>query len=111
MVDDKLTFRILCLGHGQSASASLLLVHGNHFYIFDPHSHDKNGKPIPSGTSVLLHYPSVEYCCAYLQEMAYTMHCSQYDLTKIEVISSFTRGIESGHLHNDTHKKIGSLPK
>ena len=107
MVDDKLTFGILCLGHGQSASASLLLVNGNHFYIFDPHSHDKNGKPIPNGTAVLLHYPSVQYCCPYLQEMAHTMHCSQYDLTTIEMINLFTRGIESDHLHNDTEKEEG----
>ena len=58
------TYGILCLGQLQSADglASVLLVHQNDCYIFDPHSRNANGKPTSHGTSVLLHFQNAEEC-------------------------------------------------
>ena len=72
------TYGILYLGQLQFAdgSASVLLVHQNDFYIFNPHSRDANGKPTSYGTSVLLHFQNAEECCIYIKQLAFFMHCN-----------------------------------
>ena len=85
------TYGILRPDQLQSAdgAASVLFVHLNDFYIFDPHSRYANGKPTPDGISVLLNFKKAEECCIYIKQLAFFMYCNQYDLTKIKVTNLF----------------------
>ena len=48
------TYCILCVGNQNGASASLLCLSPKKCNIFDPHSRNSHGLPIPNGTSVLM---------------------------------------------------------
>ena len=82
---DSWTHGILCLGPAASASACAIFVQPNHSYIFDPHSRDKIGMQMDSGTSVLLHFTDIETCCLYITEVTKRMDTNQYDLTIIKI--------------------------
>ena len=66
--ENKRSSEIMCTGqlpneslHSrlQGGSACALLVAKNNYYIFDPHSRDRNGRVVESGASVLLHFTTV----------------------------------------------------
>ena len=56
---------ILCLGHMTSA----LLKHKNQHCIIDSLSRMNKGIPVDQGTSVLLHFNSIEECWLYITEL------------------------------------------
>ena len=57
-----------------------------------------HGKPTSDSTSVLLHFQNAEVCCIYIQQLAFFMHCNQYDLTKIKGTNVFSEILQSDPL-------------
>ena len=76
--DNKMTHAVMCIGQPPTTSVSsrlkggsacaLLLMKGN-YYIFDPHSRDKCGKPIDSRAAVLLNFKTVKHLCTYIRNL------------------------------------------
>ena len=71
--ESKWTNGVLCIGQApdssaysrvQGGSACALLVTKNNYYIFDPHSRDRNGRVVESGASILLHFTTIRQFCS-----------------------------------------------
>ena len=60
---------ILCVGNQNGATASLLCLSKKNCYIFDPHSRNSCGKPVPNGTSVLMMFKTREKMISYLRNL------------------------------------------
>ena len=69
----------------QDGSACALLVGKSNYYIFDPHSRNRNGRIVESGASVLLHFITVRQCCSCIQEIGCSLNCNYYEITTIDV--------------------------
>ena len=94
-----------------SGSASALLLHGNHCYIFDPHSRDSTGKPVEGGTSVLLHFHNVQECCVYIKQLGDIMNCNQYELTLIKVSNILNKCLQDEMLQKETNDNMNKVIK
>lgn len=57
----------------------------NVFWVFDPHSRDKEGFPSSSGTSILLQFPNFFDLCHYIEKFAIKANCEMYELTPISI--------------------------
>ena len=60
---------ILCVGNQNGATASLLCLSKKNCYIFDPHSRNSCGNPVPNGTSVLMMFKTREKMISYLRNL------------------------------------------
>ena len=94
--ESKWTNGVLCIGQApnssaysrlQGDSACALLVTKNNYYIFDPHSRDRNGKVVESGASILLHFTTIRQFCSYIQELGSSLNCNYYEITTVSVNS------------------------
>ena len=59
----------------------------NNYCIFDPHSGDKNGKVVESGTFILLHFTTIRQFCSNIQELCSILNCNYYEITTVSVNS------------------------
>ena len=59
----------------------------NNYYIFDPHSRDRNGKVVESGASILLHFTTIRQFFSYIQELGSSLNCNYYQITTVSVNS------------------------
>ena len=92
--ENKWSSGIMCIGqlpneslHSwlQGGSACALLVAKSNYYIFDPHSRDRNSRVVESGASVLLHFTTVRQCSSYIQEISDPLNCNYYEIATIDV--------------------------
>ena len=60
---------ILCVGNQNGATSSLLCLSQNTCYIFDPHSRNSCGQPVPDGTSVLMMFENRQKMISYLRDL------------------------------------------
>ena len=60
---------ILCVGNQNGATSSLLCLSQNTCYIFDPHSRNSCGEPVPDGTSVLMMFENRQKMISYLHNL------------------------------------------
>ena len=59
----------------------------NNYYIFDPHSRDRNVKVVESSASILLHFTTIRQFCSYIQELCSSLNCNYYEITTASVNS------------------------
>ena len=60
---------IICVGNQNGATSSLLCLSQNTCYIFDPHSRNSCGQPVPDGTSVLMMFEKRQKMISYLRNL------------------------------------------
>ena len=91
---NKLTHAIMCIGQPpalsmtarlQGSSACALLLIKDNYYIFDPHSRNKHGKPDDSGAAVLLNFKTIRHLCSYIRDLGISLNCHYYEITIISV--------------------------
>ena len=59
----------------------------NNYYIFDPHSRDRNGKVVELGASILLHFTAIRQFYSYILELGSSLNCNYYEITTVSVNS------------------------
>lgn len=80
------SYGTLCLSGQNARGTSLsLFVHDNECYIFDSHSRNHAGQQIPDGTSVLLHFESVQNMVRYLLQHSRQMNCQLFEITVVNL--------------------------
>ena len=73
---------LLCIGE----SASAIFHENNTYYIYDPHSRNKDGFPDADGTSVRLKFNSIEKMYNYVANLAIKLNTYEFELTPLLIV-------------------------
>ena len=73
---------LFCIGE----SASAIFQENNTYYIYDPHSRNKDGFPDADGTSVRLKFNYIDKMYNYVANLAIELNTYEFELTPLLIV-------------------------
>ena len=81
-------YGILYLGDTTGAAAYTIIYSGDHYYIFYPHSRDRNDMPYENGTALVMHFSTQRDCIHYIMKLAASLVAPLFTLTYISICAT-----------------------
>ena len=76
----------LVIFYSVGKSASVILRENNTYFIYDPHSRNKDGFPDADGTSVRLKFNSIEKMYNHVADLAIGLNTYEFELTPLLIV-------------------------
>ena len=81
-------YGIFCLGDTTGTKACGIIYSDDHYYIFDPHSRDRNGMPCENDTTLVMHFSTQRDCVHYIIQLAVSLAGPLFILTYISICAT-----------------------